>query len=304
MIDWACLPKPNDFANLPEYFLQKVRHYRSLYGESGLYSRGQALVIALSHLRDDDGKCWPEIQGVLTQLLRYNDNTRNTVRVISLPPCGALIVVQISDSSYLATIMAALSKSLIPTSTVESSLFAHQNDDMDPNTEREKQLVEEAVAEVERYLSMDRLVPSYRNAVTIACLEVRLRDFYVMHGADTRTVEDEAHARFAAAGRHPRDGLVHAVRSKCRGRRIQGADRRTQRGQLRPDPHRGVRLYAAAESARERWGRRVHVRRPRRRSSAFSSTSTGEEHCRFYPRLCCTRRSRDRSLNDGPRDLR
>lgn len=41
-------------------------------------------------------------------------------------------------------------------------------------TGEDVELMQKAIAEVERYRNMDRLIPSYHNVVTIAALEVGL----------------------------------------------------------------------------------------------------------------------------------
>jgi len=40
-------------------------------------------------------------------------------------------------------------------------------------TVEDKELIKQTISEVDRYRSMDRLIPSPRNVVTIAALEVR-----------------------------------------------------------------------------------------------------------------------------------
>ncbi len=45
------------------------------------------------------------------------------------------------------------------------------------HTEEDAKLVKDIVGEVDRYVSMDRLIPSMHNIVTIACLE-----FYLVMG--------------------------------------------------------------------------------------------------------------------------
>jgi transcription initiation factor TFIID subunit 2 len=40
-------------------------------------------------------------------------------------------------------------------------------------TAEDEALLQQTISEVERYRSMDRLIPSYHNIVTIAALEVR-----------------------------------------------------------------------------------------------------------------------------------
>jgi hypothetical protein len=152
---------------------------------------------------------------------------------------------QMSDSSYLATIMAALAHSLITDKTMEINLFAAQNVDLNVHLED----FQSALAEVDRYLSMDRLVPSYRNAITIACLEVRSLSRILNGYLKRRIVEDQDDASVTAAGRLARDRRVHEVRPRIltsRGWLTPSA----QGGQLCADPNRRIRLPALAQGSR------------------------------------------------------
>lgn len=55
------VPRPNDFSNLPNYFIQK------------------ATIIAFSHVRDEYGLVPLKLRQFLLDLLKYNDNTGNEV---------------------------------------------------------------------------------------------------------------------------------------------------------------------------------------------------------------------------------
>lgn len=121
------VPKPNNFSNLPDYFLQK------------------AMVIAFSEIRDETGLPPLKVRQFLLDLLKYNDNTGN----------------EFSDSYYVATLISAVGDSLIPVGESQGA--------MDAETE---QLLEAAKAEIDRFRTLDYVVPSYHNVVTIACLQV------------------------------------------------------------------------------------------------------------------------------------
>lgn len=72
---------------------------------------------------------------------------------------------QYSDAHYITSIMHALSHALVnvlPRGETELLTEVDANENLVP-----------AVQEVERYLSADRLVPSYHNIVTVAGIEVR-----------------------------------------------------------------------------------------------------------------------------------
>ncbi|KAG1450870.1 hypothetical protein G6F46_007102 [Rhizopus delemar] len=75
------IPKPNNFSDLSEYFLQK------------------ASVVAFAQIRDERGLTPVKIRQFLLDLLRYNDNIGN----------------EFSDCYYVATLISALGDALIPT---------------------------------------------------------------------------------------------------------------------------------------------------------------------------------------------
>lgn len=70
------IPKPNNFSNIPDYFIQK------------------AVVIAFSQIRDNRGLAPEKVRKLLLDLLKYNDNIGNevsvTVRTPSVDACTRL----------------------------------------------------------------------------------------------------------------------------------------------------------------------------------------------------------------------
>lgn len=132
---FRCVPHPNDFSDFAEYHLRK------------------ALIVAVSHIRDERGNAFPQIQRFLTDLLTYNDNAQN----------------KFSDGYYITTIIAALGNPFVSASNRDQSEFASLNYlDAAP----EQAVLNVAVDEVSRYANLDRLVPSYHNVVTVAAIEV------------------------------------------------------------------------------------------------------------------------------------
>jgi transcription initiation factor TFIID subunit 2 len=80
---------------------------------------------------------------------------------------------QYSDGSYLATVIACLGYSLVLTTSAEL-----QGQTVDTSQEERKfndEILVQSVEELDRYMEMDRLVPSYQNVVTIAGLECRIK---------------------------------------------------------------------------------------------------------------------------------
>ncbi|KAK3839214.1 MAG: hypothetical protein JOS17DRAFT_670950, partial [Linnemannia elongata] len=138
-----CMPKPNDFSSLAEYYLQK------------------AIPIALSNIRDERGYCPLKVRQFLLDLLRFNDNTGNVF----------------SDNYYVSTLVSALGHSLIPDFTRgrsgmdddEDETFEHADDPQG------KDVLEQAVREIDRYRTLDYLIPTYHNTVTVSCLQATAR---------------------------------------------------------------------------------------------------------------------------------
>ncbi|KAF7727505.1 hypothetical protein EC973_007483 [Apophysomyces ossiformis] len=123
------IPKPNNFSNLPDYFIQK------------------AVVIAFSQVRDQHGLTPIKIRQFLLDLLKYNDNIGN----------------EFSDCYYVATLISALGDALIP---APDSPDALRFDDLEG-----EELLMAAKSEIERFRTLDYVIPSYHNVVTAACLK-------------------------------------------------------------------------------------------------------------------------------------
>ncbi|KAI9597798.1 hypothetical protein BDF19DRAFT_420676 [Syncephalis fuscata] len=87
----ATMPKPNDFSNVSEYFVQK------------------AIIVAMARIKDSSGLCLPEAIVLLLHLLRYNDNSENTY----------------SDSDFIATLISALASAF--THRVEKSYLIDED---------------------------------------------------------------------------------------------------------------------------------------------------------------------------------
>ncbi|KAG1173845.1 hypothetical protein G6F70_005514 [Rhizopus microsporus] len=121
------IPKPNNFSNLSDYFLQK------------------ASVVAFSQIRDERGLTPVKIRQFLLDLLRYNDNIGN----------------EFSDCYYVATLISALGDALIPASDEALKL-----DDIEG-----EQVNAAAKAEIERFRTLDYVIPTYHNIITVTCLK-------------------------------------------------------------------------------------------------------------------------------------
>ena len=74
-----CVPMPNNFTEISEYFLQLVCPIDCLIGDSLICK--QSLITALSHVRDYKGQAMPHLLSFLVGLLTYNDNSINKARL-------------------------------------------------------------------------------------------------------------------------------------------------------------------------------------------------------------------------------
>ncbi|GAA5975739.1 hypothetical protein JCM10908_005265 [Rhodotorula pacifica] len=133
---FRCIPQTNDFSDFTLYFLKKT------------------LLTAISMVRDEHGQTPPVVQQFLVDLLTYNDNLGN----------------KYSDAHYIATVMNALAHALVNVLPRDAFGELAQINEVDENEN-----LAPAVQEVDRYLSADRLVPSYHNVVTIAGIEFKLK---------------------------------------------------------------------------------------------------------------------------------
>ncbi|MBW0488935.1 hypothetical protein O181_028650 [Austropuccinia psidii MF-1] len=143
------IPKPNQFDNFADYFIRK------------------ALTTAIAQVRDQNYNSPAICQQFFLDQLIYNDNSVN----------------RYSDVHYIATLIAAMSDSFIHMADVgqqkefsEFSLDDTISREIDTGSRdscRKRLLV--MVNELERFLVVDRLVPSYRNIITMAVVEAKLK---------------------------------------------------------------------------------------------------------------------------------
>ncbi|CAH7673331.1 expressed protein [Phakopsora pachyrhizi] len=147
------IPKPNSFEDFIGYFIRK------------------AVVVAISQIRDRNGNPPSICQNFFLDQLIYNDNSCN----------------KYSDAHYLSTIITSISDAFIdfPDRTVrreeKSELFSHDSNFFiksngsthERRIDQKKMLI--LANELERCLIVDRLVPSYRNLITLAVIEAKLK---------------------------------------------------------------------------------------------------------------------------------
>ncbi|ELR19389.1 PBS lyase HEATlike repeat domain containing protein [Acanthamoeba castellanii str. Neff] len=126
-----------------------LRYFRSAYFYDGdensqmrpndftdfaAYHVQKAIPVALSQVRDTEGFTPDEVLEFLLHLLKQNDNTGNPY----------------SDYSYLATVIEALGNTQPKSNKGWDSILK----------------------QVQRFMHLERLLPSYHNRVTVACLKV------------------------------------------------------------------------------------------------------------------------------------
>ncbi|KAI9462278.1 hypothetical protein BJY52DRAFT_1203123 [Lactarius psammicola] len=132
------VPRPNDFSDIAEYFVRR------------------AIVKSISRIRFANGKCPTIVRQFLIDQLKYNDNTANSY----------------TDAFYICTIVSALACASVSTVPPErGELFPTEV--KSDQTSEEADLLKQSLSEVDRYRSMDRLIPSPHNVVTMATLEFR-----------------------------------------------------------------------------------------------------------------------------------
>jgi transcription initiation factor TFIID subunit 2 len=75
------VPRPNDFTDLGDYFVRKVRAALIARVPGKMLTSMQSIVTAISLVRLENGKAPPIVRQFLIDQLRYNDNTNNPVRL-------------------------------------------------------------------------------------------------------------------------------------------------------------------------------------------------------------------------------
>lgn len=126
---------------------------------------------SVSRVRFANGKCPTIVRQFLIDQLKYNDNTANPVRLDRCHRGAYTHRSQYTDAFYICTIVSALacaSVSTVPPERGELFPTEVKND----QTLEEANLLKQSLSEVDRYRSMDRLIPSPHNVVTMATLEV------------------------------------------------------------------------------------------------------------------------------------
>ena len=128
---------------------------------------------SISRIRFANGKCPTIVRQFLIDQLKYNDNTANSVRLDCCHRDAYTHCSQNTDAFYICTIVSALacaSISIVPPERGELFPTEVKSD----QTLEEANLLKQSLSEVDRYRSMDRLIPSPHNVVTMATLEVSL----------------------------------------------------------------------------------------------------------------------------------
>ena len=126
---------------------------------------------SISRVRFANGKCPTIVRQFLIDQLKYNDNTANTVRLDCSYRGAYTDHSQYTDAFYICTIVSALACASVSTVPPErGELFPTEI--KSDQTQEEANLLKQSLSEVDRYRSMDRLIPSPHNVVTMATLEV------------------------------------------------------------------------------------------------------------------------------------
>nr|CAG4643703.1 EOG090X00M6 [Lepidurus arcticus] len=122
--------RQNNFSNFQHYFLQK------------------SIPVAMAGLRTALGVCPQDVLKFLIDLFKYNDNSKNGF----------------SDNNYRASLIEALGNTVTPVVTV----LARQGTNVTPESLSAD--TRSILEEISRALNLEKLLPCYKFAVTIACL--------------------------------------------------------------------------------------------------------------------------------------
>ncbi|EIW64059.1 uncharacterized protein TRAVEDRAFT_55102 [Trametes versicolor FP-101664 SS1] len=133
------VPRPNDFSDIAEYFVRK------------------AILRSIAKVRFETGKTPTVIRRFLVDQLRYNDNTTNPY----------------ADALYISTVISALGYAIVSAVPPERGEFVSSENGPVPDLQ-DAELLKLALSEVDRYRSMDRLIPTFHNVVTVAVIEFHM----------------------------------------------------------------------------------------------------------------------------------
>lgn len=126
--------------------------------------------VAMALLRDIQNLCPKEVLGFILDLIKYNDNRKNKVGAGTRTPFrekGSPLIIslllprvfsQFSDNYYRADLIRALTNSLTPAISISNEVRTLDN--LNPD-------VRLILEEITRYLNMEKLLPSFRNTITV-----------------------------------------------------------------------------------------------------------------------------------------
>ncbi|KAK0656636.1 hypothetical protein B0T16DRAFT_317333 [Cercophora newfieldiana] len=133
-------PSPNDFRDKAQYAIQS------------------ALPSAIARTREK-GRCSKDGRNFLLDLLLFNDNSDNEYR----------------DDFYIATLLEALTTSLIPEGYDRDKDLLSTLDDYDEEDSEFKRFILKTLEEIDKYRRMDEWTHSYQNIWTITALNCKMR---------------------------------------------------------------------------------------------------------------------------------
>ncbi|KAH0539098.1 hypothetical protein FGG08_004336 [Glutinoglossum americanum] len=132
----SAMTRSNDFSDRTDYYIQC------------------AIPQAMAKVRGNDGKAPMRVKRFLFDQLKFNDNSNNDY----------------SDCHYIATLMLALSESLITSGHKDLYNFTFDEDERE-----ESQFQKEAIEEIERYQQLDEWIHSHHNIYSITALDCKRR---------------------------------------------------------------------------------------------------------------------------------
>ncbi|XP_041045460.1 transcription initiation factor TFIID subunit 2 isoform X5 [Carcharodon carcharias] len=110
------------------------------------YFLQKTMPVAMALLRDIHNQCPKEVLAFILDLIKYNDNRKN----------------KFSDNYYRAELIDALANSVTPAISINNEVRTLDN--LNPD-------VRLILEEITRFLNMEKLLPSYRNTITVSCLK-------------------------------------------------------------------------------------------------------------------------------------
>ncbi|KAF3939899.1 hypothetical protein ABW19_dt0200150 [Dactylella cylindrospora] len=154
------IPRANDFSDFTSYFVE------------------HSILVGLSDIRDQNGKCPLSVQRFLLDILRYNDNSNNSF----------------TDNYHIATLIRCVGNCLLAGEGQQPVHPMEMMDIDDNDAAARASSRRDAINEIQRLLRMDKWMSSYHNIISSTSIDV-MKDLTKAKVSRFRQLEFMAYTR-------------------------------------------------------------------------------------------------------------